>query len=186
MQKIFYVISLALFVGISLLSFVSLYWSLVFIPLIFLFILGIRDVIQISDPIRRNYPVVGRLRSLAEEIRPQIFQYFVESDTNGKPFNRETRNLIYQRAASAPCFRSFGTHANVKAPGYEWLNHSIVPKPVLADEPRVRIGGPDCKQPYEASIFNVSALGAVLSPNAVYALTAAAKMGKRVCIIERR
>lgn len=139
---------------------------------------GYADLLQKKQTIRRNFPVIGNFRYLFELIRPEINQYFVESNIDGKPFSRERRSLIYQRSKGVTDTVPFGTQQDVYAANYEWVNHSIAPKPTLKEEPRVRIGGKDCKQPYEASIFNVSAMSyGSLSRTAVLALNKGAKLG---------
>lgn len=110
------------------------------------------------------------MRYLLELIRPEIFQYFMESDTEGMPFDRENRSLIYQRAKSERDTTPFGTKINVYAPGYEWGNHSLQAKDLDAANMRVAIGGPDCKQPYSCSLLNISAMSfGSLSQNAILA-----------------
>ncbi len=105
----------------------------------------------------RNYPLLGRMRWVAEWLRPKVYQYFIESDTDGAPFNRLSRTVIYQRAKKVNDTTPFGTQLNVYEVGYEWLNHSIAPLPHTAVDhnPRVIVGGPACKQPYAASILNI-------------------------------
>jgi len=66
----------------------------VFGPLI---ILGLRDVVQKKHSISRNFPILGHGRYILETVRPEIMQYFVETDTEGKPLNRLHRSLVYQR-----------------------------------------------------------------------------------------
>jgi glutamate synthase domain-containing protein 2 len=115
-----------------------------------------------------------------EDLRPKIQQYFVESDTDGAPINRIDRSVIYQRAKKQVDTTPFGTQLNVYAEGYEWMNHSIVPVDFQKVEhsPRVLVGSKDCKQPYSASVLNVSAMSfGSLSGNAVEALNAGAKIG---------
>ncbi|RZK39555.1 MAG: FMN-binding glutamate synthase family protein [Pedobacter sp.] len=155
-----------------------LWWSFIFTgPFV---ILGLYDLYQPKHSIVRNYPVFGRLRYFMEELRPKVYQYFVESDTNGKPFNRLNRSLIYQRAKKENDTIPFGTQLDVYENGYEWLSHSIVAisHHELEPNPRVVIGGPDCEKPYSASIYNISAMSfGSLSKNAVLALNGGAKMG---------
>lgn len=140
--------------------------------------IGYADLFQKKQTIRRNFPVIGNFRYLFELIRPEINQYFVESNIDGKPFSRERRSLIYQRSKGVTDTVPFGTQQDVYAANYEWVNHSLAPKAILKEEPRVRIGGKDCKQPYEASIFNVSAMSyGSLSRTAVLALNKGAKIG---------
>ncbi|WP_432712525.1 glutamate synthase-related protein, partial [Pedobacter sp.] len=154
------------------------FWAFIFVgPIV---ILGVYDLYQPKHSIVRNYPVVGRLRYFMEDLRPKVYQYFVESDTNGKPFSRLSRSLIYQRAKKENDTIPFGTQLDVYENGYEWLSHSIaaISHHELNEDPRVLIGGPDCKQPYSASIYNISAMSfGSLSQNAILALNGGAKMG---------
>ena len=155
-----------------------LWWIAIFTGPIVL--LGIYDLIQPKHSIVRNYPVVGRLRYFAEDLRPKVYQYFVESDTNGTPYNRLNRSLIYQRAKKDNDTIPFGTQLNVYDNGYEWLSHSIaaISHHELNADPRVLVGGPDCKQPYSSSIYNISAMSfGSLSQNAILALNGGAKLG---------
>ena len=155
-----------------------LWWTFLFTgPFV---ILGIYDLYQPKHSIVRNYPVFGRLRYFMEELRPKVYQYFVESDTNGKPFSRLSRSLIYQRAKQENDTIPFGTQLDVYENGYEWLSHSIaaISHHELDTDPRLLVGGPECIQPYSASIFNISAMSfGSLSQNAILALNAGAKMG---------
>ncbi|RYZ48985.1 MAG: FMN-binding glutamate synthase family protein, partial [Proteobacteria bacterium] len=140
--------------------------------------LGMYDYIQRKHTIRRNFPLFGRLRYLMESIRPEIMQYFVESDTNGLPYNREERSMVYARSKNELDTSPFGTIVDVYAPGYEWVSHSILPKHVHPDVLRSVIGGKQCKRPYNASLINISAMSyGSLGKNAVRALNSAAKMG---------
>ncbi|MBL7872280.1 MAG: FMN-binding glutamate synthase family protein [Cyclobacteriaceae bacterium] len=162
-------------------------WSYFWIDVLFLFIIvgpiifiGIQDVIQDKQSIRKNFPVLGRLRYVFEDLRPKIQQYFVESDTDGAPINRNERSVIYQRAKKQTDTIPFGTQLNVYAEGYEWMTHSIVPKDFhkMDHSPRVKMGGKDCTQPYSMSVLNVSAMSfGSLSKNAVLALNGGAKIG---------
>jgi len=141
-------------------------------------LIGLRDVFQSKHSILRNYPIAAHLRFLFEEIRPEMRQYFFEGDRDGTPFSREQRAIVYQRAKMVLDKRPFGTQAEVYADNFEWLNHSIVPKPVATAGFRVRIGGPKCAKPYDASVFNISAMSfGALSANAIRALSTGAKAG---------
>ncbi|HEU4554088.1 MAG TPA: FMN-binding glutamate synthase family protein [Chitinophaga sp.] len=154
------------------------WWLL--LPIVPLVITGIVDMVQTKHAIMRNYPVVGRMRYWMEYLRPKIYQYFVESDTDGSPINRVDRSTIYQRAKRELNTQPFGTQFNVYAEGYEWMAHSIQPKSFeqMDKDPRVTIGGSECTQPYAASILNVSAMSyGSLSANAVEALNGGARLG---------
>ena len=140
--------------------------------------IGLRDITQTRHSILRNYPIAAHLRFLFEEIRPEMRQYFFEGDRDGTPFNRDQRAIVYQRAKMALDKRPFGTQSDVYADNFEWLNHSIAPKPVANDGFRVRIGGPQCDKPYAASVFNISAMSfGALSANAIRSLSTGAKAG---------
>ena len=141
-------------------------------------IIGLYDIFQIKMSILRNYPVIGHLRFLLEYIRPEIRQYFIEGDNDQTPFSREQRTLVYSRSKAVPDSIPFGTTLDVMAPGYQWINQSLVPTKIPSHDFRVKIGGKDCKQPYNASIFNISAMSfGSLSANAVLAMNLGAKKG---------
>lgn len=142
-----------------------------------LFALGVYDVLQKRHSVLRNYPVIGHLRFLLEYIRPEIRQYFIESDNEASPFSRAQRTLVYQRAKGDPDNRPFGTLLDVGQRGYEWINHSVAPTELPSHDFRVLIG-PDTAQPYSASVFNISAMSfGALSANAIRALNLGAKEG---------
>jgi len=147
------------------------------VPFAALVLLGLRDVRQTRHSVLRNYPVIGHLRFLLEFVRPEMRQYFIESDSEAAPFSRQQRSLIYQRAKGDSDKRPFGTQLDVSAAGYEWINHSLTPSIVASHDFRVLIG-PTRAQPYSASLFNISAMSfGSLSANAVLALNAGAKRG---------
>ena len=140
--------------------------------------LGLYDLAQPAHAIRRNYPVLGNIRFLFEFIRPEIRQYFVESDTERVPYSRAQRSLVYQRAKNVEDKRPFGTELDIYEQGYEWINHSMQPVHNRDPDFRVRVGGRECLQPYEHSVLNVSAMSfGALSANAIRALNKGAKLG---------
>jgi len=167
-------------VAIALSLFVSVhFWWLVGL-LIIAFSWGLYDMLQEKHSIMRNFPLFGRARWLMEYLRPKVYQYFIESDTDGRPINRIDRSTIYQRAKKESDSMPFGTQLDVYAEGYEWMTHSIAPLSftTLNHDPRVVIGNKDCKQPYSCSIFNVSAMSfGSLSYAAIEALNSGAKIG---------
>ncbi|KZM47751.1 glutamate synthase [Labrenzia sp. OB1] len=141
-------------------------------------VIGVLDLRQNAHAVLRNYPVTGHFRYLFEAIRPELRQYFFESNQDGKPFSRERRSMVYDRAKNIEDVLPFGTEQDVYDGSYSWVNHSICPKPVSHEDLRVTIGGPECKQPYSASLFNISAMSfGALSGNAILALNKGAKAG---------
>lgn len=151
-------------------------WSLILlIPVIGL---GFMDMLQTRHSIRRLYPFLGRFRYMLESVRPEIQQYFVESETNGMPVSREFRSLVYQRAKGDRDTRPFGTIFDVNRDGYEWVNHSMDPKHTIDESRRIKFGGDKCTKPYMASPLNISAMSfGSLSSNAIKALNKGAKIG---------
>lgn len=153
-------------------------WGLVLaIPVVFAAIVGVGDARQTRHAILRNYPVIGHGRYLAEKLRPELLQYFVESDTDGRPFPREVRSLVYQRSKGELDKVPFGSQIDVYEPGFEFIVHSLVPKHPPVTSPKIRIGGPDCLHPYDSSYLNISAMSyGSLSANAVRAMNKGAKI----------
>jgi glutamate synthase domain-containing protein 2 len=142
-------------------------------------LIGLRDSLQRKHSVLRNYPLIGHIRFLLEFVRPEIRQYFIESDNEQTPFSRQQRSIVYQRAKGDPDKRPFGTQLDQQAAGYEWINHSLVPTEIRSRDFRVTVGSaPSCTQPYSASIFNISAMSfGALSANAILALNGGAKKG---------
>ena len=139
---------------------------------------GAFDVLQTRRSVARNWPIVGRLRYIAEELGQPMHQYFVESNTDGRPFSRDQRSLVYRRARNISGVKAFGTELNPYAGGYEWVSHSIAPKPLPDGHFRLGIGGDDCKHPYTASLLNISGMSfGALSGAAVEAMNRGAKKG---------
>jgi glutamate synthase domain-containing protein 2 len=156
--------SAAWWVGVGVLGAVSL--------------LACYDVSQRRHAVLRNYPVLGHMRFLLEKMRPEIQQYFIERNVDGRPYDRDTRTVIYERAKGIHGELAFGTEREVNEVGYEWVLHSNAPHEPEQGQPRVRIGGPDCTKPYEMALLNVSAMSfGALSANAIRALNAGARQG---------
>lgn len=154
----------------------SLYWFFIlFGPLL---LIGFYDFFQTKKAILRNFPIIGHFRYLFEMIRPEIQQYFIESDVDGRPFSRELRSIVYQRAKQTIDSLPFGSKRNHYANQHEWLNHSMAPVLIEDMDPRVEIGNKDCRRPYLASILNISAMSyGSLSSHAIMALNRGAKTG---------
>ena len=139
--------------------------------------IGIYDVRQDKRSVLRNYPIIGHIRYMLEFVRPEIRQYFIESDKEAAPFSRAQRSLVYQRAKGEPDKQPFGTQLDVHAEGYEWMNHSVSPTSLTTHDFRVTVGA-DRAQPYSMSVFNISAMSfGALSANAILALNGGAKRG---------
>ncbi len=153
-----------------------LYWPLlVLLPLT---ALGVFDVVQPSHAILRNYPIIGHLRYFFEELRPSLRQYLIEDDRDPVPFSREQRNVAYRRAKNIHSSHPFGTIINVNQPGHGWICHSIRAHEIEDCDFRVTIGGPACRQPYAASVVNISGMSfGAISANAILALNGGARIG---------
>lgn len=169
-----------LLIAAVLLSFVwpPVVWTLFLIgPLAFITVF---DHAQRRHAIRRNFPLIGRGRWFMEFLGPFIRQYLIESDTDGAPINRMFRSVVYQRAKGVRDSVPFGTRVDTSRIGYEWIGHSMAALDVksIDDDLRVTVGGPACRQPYQASILNISAMSfGALSQNAILALNQGASNG---------
>lgn len=153
-------------------------WTLILV--VPLTLMGLNDILNKKQAIRRNFPILGNLRYFFEKIRPEIMQYFVETDTEGRPINRIYRSMVYRRAKKVNDTTPFGTQENVYKAGYEWMSHSMnaINHTDLDHHQRVNVGGKDCTQPYEAALMNVSAMSyGSLSENAILALNRGAREG---------
>jgi glutamate synthase domain-containing protein 2 len=149
------------------------------IPLIFagLASLGTWDLLQRSHTVSRNYPIMANFRYLFESVGPEIRQYFIQSDTEERPFSREQRTIVYQRAKNVLDKRPFGSQLGMYEEGFEWMNHSLTPSKLSSSDFRIVIGK-NCDKPYSASVFNISAMSfGSLSANAILSLNSGARKG---------
>lgn len=151
------------------------WWLLIFAPFT---LIGILDQVQRGHSVLRNYPVIGHLRWMFEDVRPELRQYFFSGDKEETPFNRDQRSIVYQRAKSVEDNLPFGSKLRFYESGYSWLNHSIAPVEMNTEACRVEIGNAACEKPYSASLLNISAMSfGALSSNAIMALNRGAKEG---------
>jgi glutamate synthase domain-containing protein 2 len=178
MRRIFIVIVFILLLAEALIAWKNpgLLWTLILVvPVV---VIGVFDLTQKRHSILRNFPLIGHVRYFSELIAPELRQYFVESDTDGRPFSRLQRAYVYKRAKLELETHPFGTEKNVYQPGYYWMAHSMYPLDIPEKTPKIKIGTEQCTQPYEASIFNVSAMSfGSLGKNAVASLNRGAKLG---------
>ncbi|HCK63526.1 FMN-binding glutamate synthase family protein [Acinetobacter radioresistens] len=142
-------------------------------------LLGLYDILQNRHSILKNYPIMGHFRYIFEDFRPEIRQYFIESDHDALPFSRVQRSLVYQRAKNENSDKPFGSILDVYQADYRFITHSLAPcSPADPATFRIQIGNEQCTQPYSASIFNISGMSfGSLSANAILALNQGAKMG---------
>ena len=173
----FVVITLAAVITTSLALGGRHYWWIA-IPLLILTAIGIWSLFQSRHSLMRNYPVIALVRWISEELRPFLHQYIVEDNLDGRPYSREHRSLIYQRAKDDVDVHPFGTELDVYGEEYEWLTHSIAARHVDPKTFRVEVGGPQCDKPYSASLLNISAMSfGALGAHAIEALNLGAKLG---------
>ena len=139
-------------------------------------VIGLYDYHQKKRAVLGNYPLIGRFRFLFESIRPELRQYFWESDNDELPYSRNQRAMVYQRAKSINATRSFGSDKDMYAEDFNWLNHSLQPAKIDSSDFRVRVGEGD--KAYDASVLNISGTSfGALSPPAIQSLSAGAKLG---------
>jgi len=168
---------------LNILGFVGLYfWGLGWIVLLVfsipLTIVSFVHISQKSHTILKNFPLVGILRYFFESIRPELRQYFWESDTDGVPFNRRQRSIVYQRSKNELQTVAFGMQQDPNVPGYEWVSHSAFPVSITEKDLRITVGNEQCSHPYSLSILNISAMSyGALSKTAISALNEGAALG---------
>lgn len=166
---------------LMVLPFIAFEWRWPLAALMGLLVLiGLIDLAQTRHAIRRNYPILGNIRYLVESIRPEIRQYLLEGDREPLPFSRAQRALVYARAKNEIADKPFGTLIDVYQSGFEFIGHSMCPSAISSlDSFRVTVGGPQCLQPYSASLLNISAMSfGSLSANAIRALNKGARLGQ--------
>lgn len=162
-----------------LLTFLSSAWWLILLAIaVAILALGMHDMLQARSALLANYPVATRFRWLALDLRPFFRAYMVEDDEEGKPYSYEARRLVYQRAERGSSTHPFGTELDVYSGEHVWVGHSMAPSGETDRDPRVRIGSSQAGRPYDASVFNISAMSfGALSANAIEALNFGAKRG---------
>jgi glutamate synthase domain-containing protein 2 len=178
MKNVFLGIFIALILLIGIAGFFWPGFLSLYIIVLPLFGIGIFDILQRQHTLLRNFPILAHFRYMFESIRPQIYQYFIESEIDGRPLKREEREVVYERAKGELSTRPYGTKEDLYAVGYEWINHSLMAKRAEDLSPRMMIGSSLCTKPYSASLFNISAMSyGAISSNAVLALNRGAKQG---------
>ena len=140
------------------------------------------DISQKRHTIWRNFPIVGHFRNIFISIGAGIRQYWVASDKEEMPFNRNDRNWIYATSKKQNNNFGFGTTEQLYETGYPILKHAVFPvpenynngKPSNYNIPCAKIIGEvhNRKKLYRpSSIVNISAMSfGSLGENAVTAL----------------
>src|SRR6185369_2823560 len=173
-----FAVCLLVFVISAALAWDSVFWRWLAALSGVLCLVGVVDISARRHTLRRNFPVTAHLRTFFEYFRPMLRQYVVESDYEEVPFSHMQRSIAYQRAKNVLDKRPFGTELDVYATQYEWINHSLAPARIDSPDFRLTIGGPQCTQPYSASVFNISAMSfGAISANAIRALNEGARRG---------
>uniref|UniRef100_UPI0035930511 glutamate synthase-related protein n=1 Tax=Sphingorhabdus sp. TaxID=1902408 RepID=UPI0035930511 len=142
-------------------------------------ILFVVDITQTKDAVRRNYPVIGRFRSLFTSLGEFFRQYFFAMDREEMPFNRAERDWVDRATHPNDNTIAFGSTKNLTPVGTAIFMNCAFP---MLNEDAVEMQlleiGPNCRVPYQApSFFNISGMsfGALSSP-AVLALSKGAKI----------
>ena len=143
-----------------------------------LILIGVSDLMQTRHTLWRNFPLLGRLRGVAETLRPFFRSYVVESETEGRPFNHEARYMVYRRAENVASVEPFGSHLDIEEAPHEWVAHSIAAAHPEDKDPRILVGAPGTAKPYSASVLNISAMSfGSLGAHAIEALNRGAAKG---------
>jgi len=174
------ILSIMIVINLIIVSFGFIFTSSWFWLLIIpfpLLLIALYHSFQTKHAILRNYPLVGYFRYIFESIRPELRQYFWESDMDGRPFNRRQRSIVYQRAKNQRETVAFGMQTDPQAVGNEWAAHSVFPCHIENHDLRTTVGNAACKKPYSLSVFNISAMSyGALSKTAITALNKGAAL----------
>ncbi|MBX9606429.1 MAG: FMN-binding glutamate synthase family protein [Gammaproteobacteria bacterium] len=141
-------------------------------------VLYVIDVTQTTHAVRRNYPVIGRLRYVFEDLGEFFRQYFFAMDREEMPFNRAERSWVYRAAKGVDSTVAFGSTRDLRPVGTVIFVNT--PFPTLEEDaasPGLVTIGADCPHPYRTqSVFNISGMsyGAISRP-AVLALSKGAR-----------
>ena len=123
-----------------------------------------------------KFSLIGRFRFIFEAVRPELRQYFWESDNDELPYSRNQRAMVYQRSKQILAARPFGSDENQYMEDFSWLNHSISPTKIEDDDFRIKVGTGD--KAYNISVLNISGTSfGSISPKAIQSFSAGAKMG---------
>ncbi|MAR63593.1 MAG: FMN-binding glutamate synthase family protein [Rickettsiales bacterium] len=157
-------------------SFYNLIFTVFLLPTVALFLIATKDFLQKKRSILSNFPLLGRFRFFFESIRPELRQYYWESDDDEVPYSRNQRSMVYQRSKNIGGVRPFGSLEKFYENDFVWLNHSISPTHIKDDDFRTKVGLG--KNSYSMSVLNISGTSfGALSPPAITSLNKAAKMG---------
>ena len=149
----------------------------ILMALIAVVVLYVIDVTQNRQAIRKNYPVIGRLRYLFEHLGVFFRQYFFAMDREELPFNRAQRAWVARAAKKLDSTIAFGSTKPLNRPGDIFFLNSAFPPTQAEIEAHVptplTFGEGYVSQPYTAtSIFNISAMSyGALSGPAIEALS---------------
>ena len=167
----------------SLFYYLDQFFSLFLLATIILLILSTLilyfiDKNQTNHSVRRNYPVIGRLRYLFEYLGHFFRQYFFSMDREELPFNRADRSWVYRAAKDIDTTIAFGSTRSLSHPNNNiFLNCPFPTRHTDVSTTDAMLIGPFCHTPYHAqSLFNISGMsyGAISKP-AVIALSHGAK-----------
>ena len=157
-------------------SFYFKFFFVIFFISFILFLISLKDFLQKKRSILSNFPLLGRFRFFLESIRPELRQYYWESDDDEVPYSRNQRTMVYERSKNEGGVRPFGSLQKFYENDFVWLNHSISPSHIRDQNFKIMVG--NGKNSYHMSVLNISgtSFGAI-SPPAITSLNKAAKMG---------
>lgn len=142
--------------------------------------LAIYDLLQRKHAIWHNFPVIGHLRNLLENIGPELRQYIIENNREGAPFPRNNRRYIYASAKKQNNHEGFGSDKDFADPKHFFIKNALFPKKISSPFQMnyTKIIGLKRHKPYVSSSFvNISGMSfGALSGPAVEAMNKGAKI----------
>jgi glutamate synthase domain-containing protein 2 len=149
-------------------------------PTIIILAIAAHDLLQTKHTIRRNFPVIGIARYLLEFIGPELRQYLFHDERSDRPIPRYIRSWVYAHSKQELATVAFGTKKDIDKPGTLLIKHSFFPVNEIDGKCNINyriLIGEKRKYPYEASLFNISAMSyGALGRNAVLALNHGARV----------
>ncbi len=91
--------------------------SLIFAIIVGILLVYIHDKTQTDEPVQRMFPVLFWVRKMFTSVGPLFRQYMFANDTEETPYNRLTRNWIYQTSRGKRNTIGFGSQINMETVG---------------------------------------------------------------------
>jgi glutamate synthase domain-containing protein 2 len=110
-----------------------------------------KDDTQKQHSILRNFPLIGRIRYMTEQIGPELRQYLFENNNEGTPFSRKEFEDVVKAGKYKERLIGFGSERDFNEAGY-YIRNSMFPN--LREELRI-----DNSQKINTKVYEVDEEG---------------------------